>query len=454
MRLKPLTYLTHLVFLLVSAGSVAAQTVTIPASAVSRLDSVFQAYAVQGAFSGAVLLSVGDSIVLEKGYGIRNRVTNSPNEPQTIYRLGSVTKQFTAFGILRLVDAGKISLQDPLAKWLPEFPNASDITVHHLLCHTSGLKGYTELAIYDSIKTLQLSPQQLIAVLRDSPTVFKPGLRFEYSNTGYAILGYLLEQVTGTTYGEYLSQEVFRPLGMASTGYTWSKPPAHLAQGYKTGLGNTWPPADSVNLSVPYAAGALCGTVKDLLAWNRALDSHWGLSEASYKAYYRPNQANYAYGWVVAPLNGKTVVTHTGGIDGFSSLNFRILEDSLSFIVLQNVESSPLRLDLVLLNALYGVPYTLPVVRTEAAVGPDSFEDYEGTYALSPTFKLKVYQSGEKLMVQATGQPALQIFPERTDFFFYKAVDAQLEFLRDDKGRITSLVLHQNGQKVIGTREN
>lgn len=312
--------------------------------AVSEIDTWLSTQTEGGHFSGAVLIARNGEVLLSKGYGFANRTEQTPNTTQTRFRIYSNTKQFTAMAILMLYAQGKLDLQDPLCKYVADCPGAwPDVTLHHLLTHTSGIPN-ADPPDYSVPST----PEQLIALFRDRPLDFQPGAKFGYSNSGYILLGYVIEQVSGLAYGEFLKQNIFEPLDMRNSGYDFNA--AELAVGYNHGatMSEAMPLVDASNL---YAAGALYSTVEDLYRWAQALSTeqlipqelleliftiHWAFPSAEFPPGY--TELGYGYGWFVAREHGRRESYHVGGFFGFVSLIDRYPDEQVTVIFLSNQE--------------------------------------------------------------------------------------------------------------------
>ena len=248
-----------------------------------------------------------------------------PLKPGDVFRIGSVTKQFAAAGLLTLVDAGKVSLDDPLSKFLPDYPNAANITVEQLLNHTSGIKSYTDIpGVMDGPIQRDLTTAQLVDNFKDETPAFAPGEAWAYNNSGYVLVGAVIEAASGQPWHDYLEQVLFKPLGMKDTGYGADPEAiAHQVKGYTTG---DQAPAAPLNLSMtqPHAAGALVSTVDDLARWNRALHEGRVLKPDTYARMITPTgkakDVGYAYGFQTSSVRGAPTLQHGGGIPGFTSL--------------------------------------------------------------------------------------------------------------------------------------
>ncbi|MCE7534516.1 serine hydrolase domain-containing protein [Aliivibrio fischeri] len=286
-------------------------------------------------FSGAVLIVDQGEIVLSKGVGLVDRKGTETINADTVFRLGSVSKQFTATAILLLQQKGLLNIDEPVATYLPDFPHGDIISIKNLLQHTSGIPNYTEFKNFGVIATQYHSPAQLVAMFKDLPLEFTPGTRFNYSNSGYVLLGYLIEVVSGISYEEFITTEIFSPLLMTRSGYgenTFGND--NIAHGY-TSFGAA---ASPIDMSVPYAAGALSSTLNDLFRWDHSFYENALLTKASKALLYRPGLNNYAMGWTVSTGDNGRVYHHGGLIHGFSSFIARYPEEQRLIVVLANEE--------------------------------------------------------------------------------------------------------------------
>ena len=326
---------------------------------ITAIDHFLSTQAQQQRFSGTVLVAQNGKVLLDKGYGWADQDQHLSNKPGTRFRIGSVTKQFTAMAILLLQEMGKLRVQDVVCQYISDCPAAwKTITIHHLLTHTSGIPEYVTSFPLQQPAT----PPQLIAAIETKPLDFAPDSRFSYSNSGYAILGAIIEKVSGEPYSSFLQRAIVGVLHLSNTGYDQNFPPlpAH-ATGYK----QPGVKADFVDMSVPYAAGALYSTVDDLYRWDTALfnrtfaagesltqmfspqvtfcDEQGTICAVSECAAQRNNCASYGYGWVLeqAPVDQQyvRVIWHSGSIPGFASLNDYYPDQRLTLIVLSNLET-------------------------------------------------------------------------------------------------------------------
>jgi CubicO group peptidase (beta-lactamase class C family) len=320
--------------LLLTAGAGLAQDV-------ARMDQVVQSYVSDKTFMGSVLVARGDGILLNKGYGSANLEWNIPNSPATKFRLGSVTKQFTAASILLLEERGKLKTDDPVKKFVPDAPAAwNKITIFHLLTHTSGIPNFTSFPDYRSQEPFAATPEKLVARFRDKPLDFQPGDKWTYSNSGYVLLGYILEKASGESYEKFLQENIFGPLGMKDSGYDSNAAVIpRRAAGYAPGKDGPVN-AGFIHMSVPFSAGGLYSTTGDLLRWEQGLFGGKLLSAASLAKMTAPFKNDYACGVSVHTVNGHKVIDHGGGIEGFNTFLAYYPEDKLTIVALANLNGA------------------------------------------------------------------------------------------------------------------
>ena len=417
---------------------------------VSRMDRIIQSHVDSKQFMGSVLVAQDGKVLLDKGYGSANLEWDIPDSPQTKFRLGSLTKQFTAAAILLLEERGKLRTDDLVAKYLPDAPAGwAKITIANLLTHTSGIPNFTSFPDYSTTEATPTTPEQLVARFRDKPLNFQPGEKWEYSNSGYVLLGYLLEKISGQRYQDFVRDNLFAPLGMTESGYdSHAAIILHRASGYTPGA-NGPVNAGYIDMSIPFSAGGLYSTTEDLLRWEQGLFGGKVLSAASLKKMTTPFKSDYGYGLMVGTAHGYTVIEHGGGIEGFNTQLAYDPDRKLAVIVLGNLNGgAPDEIARQLMSLLHGEKVVLPSERKEITVSTDVLRQYVGTYQLAPTFSIVITLEGNRLMSQATNQPALPLFPELETSFFLKAVDAQIEFAKNAKGEVTSLTLRQGGNEM------
>jgi CubicO group peptidase (beta-lactamase class C family) len=421
---------------------------------IARMEQIIQAY-VPSKFMGTVLVAQDGKIVLDKGYGFANLEWDVPNTPTTKFRLGSITKQFTAASILLLEERGKLKIEDPVKKYMPDAPAAWDkITIFHVLTHTSGIPSLTSFPDFASREAQAITPEKLVEWFRDKPLEFEPGMKWNYSNSGYILLGYLIEKISGQSYSDFVQQNIFTPLGMKDSGYdSNSAIIAHRAAGYAPGK-NGPENAGFVHMSIPFSAGALYSTTEDLLRWEQGLFGGKVLTAASLARMTTPFKQDYAFGLGVSTKNGHKMISHNGGIEGFNTALAYYPDDKLVVAVLANLNGGAAdNISAKLAQVIHGEKIVLPMERKEIFVSPEILKKYVGTYELTPAFSIVMTLENGQLMTQATNQGKLPLFAESETMFFLKAVDAQVEFVKNEMGEVTHMVLHQNGRDVKGVKK-
>jgi CubicO group peptidase (beta-lactamase class C family) len=328
------------------------------------IDALLARYHELGAFNGTVLVAEGGSVIYKKGFGMADFEWQIPNTPDTKFRLGSITKQFTSALILQLVEEGKLTLETTLAAALPYYrtDTGARVTIHQLLNHTSGIPSYTSLPTFRSdVSRDPYGVKEFVEKYCSGDLEFEPGSTFRYNNSGYFILGAIIEQVTGQPYDAVLQQRLLTPLGMLATGYDRSGPILERrARGYEQSAGNVRN-ADYLDMSLPYAAGSLYSTVEDLYRWDQALYGDGVLPAAAKARMFTPGLEKYGYGWGIrkAPIGPakavRTSISHGGGINGFSTLIVRVPEDRHLVVLLNNTGGTSLgAMSTGVLDVLYG----------------------------------------------------------------------------------------------------
>ncbi len=423
----------------------------------ARVEQVIQSYVADNTFMGTVLIAKGGNIILDKGYGYANLEWQVPNTPETKFRLGSVTKQFTAASILLLEERGKLKTGDLVKKYIPDAPAAWDkVTIFHLLTHTSGILSFTGLPEYPSLEKNPATPEDLIGHFKDKPLEFEPGSKFKYSNSGYLLLGYLIDKVSGQKYPQFVKENIFTPLGMRDSGYDSNAAVIpHRASGYTKQPGNNEiQNTGYIDMTIPYSAGALYSTTHDLLKWEQALYGGKLLKPESLRKMTTPYKDSYAFGLFISEAQGHKKYDHGGGIEGFNTELAYYPDDHLAIIALANLNgTAPNEIAVKAATLEFGGTVQLPSERTEITLNPEQINAIAGTYELAPGVDLSVLIDDGKIMTQLTGQPKLPIFAESPTLLFLKVVDAQLEFALGPDGKATQVTLHQGGRDQVAKKK-
>ena len=456
---------------LLAAFSVAgAQRSTITRDAYRpRADSLVLTYLAESHAPGASFAVIRGTDTLAYGaYGLANVEAARAPTTATIYEIGSNTKQFTSAAIMKLVEQGRVKLDDDLSKYVPEFPlHGRHVSIRQLLTHTSGIHDYTSSPEWPKTWGQVLSPDAIIKFVAADTFDFAPGTAYRYDNTGYVLLGMVIEKASGQKYAKYIDAQFFKPLGLRQTSYCPSRTsdPA-FALGYTKGP-NGIERAQFLDLSHPFAAGALCSSVGDFAKWQRALASGRAVSPASYALMSTADtltngrRINYGFGLVPGTFAGHATVSHTGGIPGFATAAAYVADDSLSIVVFTNYDrESPQRVVQNLLRVAYGeapvAARAAPARGTVAALSPADRDAIVGTYALQlpsgQALPIKFFVDGTRLMAQAQGQPANEIH-YLGNYAFGVDFDPALRFtFTIDGGKATKVTLLQGGATIEGPR--
>ena len=418
----------------------------------AEIDSLISAYATINKFNGVALVASQGKILLSKGYGYANLGEKTPNTQNSIFLIGSITKQFTSAVILKLQEENKLTINDPISKYFPDYPKGDSITIQQLLTHTSGIYSYTNN--HEFMEKEISKPQnkeKMLALFRDQPLDFAPGTKWSYSNSGYSLLGYIIEAVTKRSYEEAVYKYIFNPAKMTHSGFDFT----HLKSPDKTtgylvaNLADTViaPIADS---SISFAAGAIYSTVGDMYRWHRSLQDHLILSKAQQELAYTPVKNNYGYGWFIDSIEGKRRVWHTGGTPGYITIESRVPEDDIFILLLSNASNKSLK-DILksIYSILYKKEYKFPVERKIIELPDSTLQEYVGEYELTAGFTIEISIKGKGIAVQPKGDTKKVFLPEKKDVFFENQDEIGITFKRNDKNEVTSLELLQSGQKLL-----
>jgi CubicO group peptidase (beta-lactamase class C family) len=424
----------------------------------ARLDQVANSYTAGNAFMGTVLVVDGDRMLLDKGYGMADLEWGIPNTPDVKFRLGSLTKQFTAALVLLLQEDGKLKIDDPVSKYLPDAPKTWEkITLANLLGHTSGIPSFTGFKEFGAWSMSPHTTEEELALFRDKPLDFEPGSKFAYSNSNYEVLGAVIEKVSGRKYADLLRERIFDPLGMKDSGLdTDELILPKRAQGYMPGKSGLVL-ARSESMAVPWAAGGIYSTTGDLLKWEHGLFGGKVLSADSLKRMTTPGKGDYGLGVGMVDKGGLKEVAHGGGIEGFSTQLMYVPERRIAVVVLSNVSgTAPGAMGDQLLDVVLGKPVTLATERKAVPITKEELAKFVGVYDLAPTFSISFAVAGDDLTAQGTGQPAFPLMyvgvKDGHPRFFTAMVSAEIEFIPDASGVFTSMVLHQGGHDAPGKR--
>ena len=415
----------------------------------------------------AILIARNGEIRHQKGFGMADMAAETAIVPATSFRIGSITKQFTAAAILRLQEAGKLRVDAPLATYFPGFPRGDEVTLTHILTHTSGIHSYTDVPDFGERVTEEFQPDELLKGIMELGYDFDPGTAWRYNNSGYYLLGLIIEQVSGQRYGDYLRDTFFQPLGMEHTGvYRKGIELPREALGYAY-INGTTQLASDWNMSFAGAAGALYSTVGDLNRWSEAVFTGKVLSTESLQAAHTPAVpksgepadafgSKAGFGWMIDEYRGQPAIHHGGGLEGFSTYMVRFPAQNTTVVVLTNCLPSLPDVNAADLANRIAEVYLYEEMEGQESYavmegpGPD-LDDYVGSYDYGRAM-MTVTREGDRLFAQLTGQQPYEIFPSAPDEFFWKVVEARVEFLRDANGQVTGVRHHQGGRSFEAPR--
>jgi CubicO group peptidase (beta-lactamase class C family) len=431
-----------------------------PDERIAQVDALMEQWTRGGTPGAAVLVIHEGRILLKKGYGLANVETKEPIRPDTVFDLASVSKQFTAMAILMLSERSKLSLEDPLTKFFPDFPPyAQKITVRHLLNHTSGLADYMESLTAEGKINKDWKPggfeptsaetMRLLAGVKVGR--FTAGEKFEYSNSGYVVLGQIVGKASGRSLPQFLKENVFQPLGMKSTLVADESRPKIKNRAISYGLdAGKYENADYTPLNLIYGDGNVNTTIEDMYLWDQALYSHKLVKAATLMQAFTSGKLNsgketgYGFGWVTWKYGGLDILSHAGGWAGFRTDIMRIPSERFTVVVLSNfARFSPTAQTKKIARIFLSDKLSLPSV---VKVDPTVMKKYVGEYELRPQFILTITLEDNVLRLQATGQSKLNLVPKSETSFVVEEVEAiGITFNKDQKGEITGVTLHQNG---------
>jgi D-alanyl-D-alanine carboxypeptidase len=447
------TALTFALAIALAPLAAAAATPPAPAEFARVADAMLDAAYRPDAPGVAVLVMRGDEVLYRSARGEADVEADVPLTPGDHFRIGSVTKQIAAAGLLKLVEAGKVSLDDPLSKYLPDYPDGAKVTIEQLLNHTSGIRSYTDMpGTMEGPIQRDLTTAQLVDYFKGEAPDFAPGEGWKYNNSGYVLVGAVIEAASGQPWHRYLDEALFQPLGMKDTGY--GHDPAVVARqvkGYSTD-GKGPAPAKPLSMTQPHAAGALVSTVDDLARWSRALHEGRVLKHDTYTRMITPTgkaaESGYGYGIGTGTVRGTPVLEHGGGIFGFTSHLTYVPGPDITVAVLHNSNvpppgANPGAVARRMTVAALGDPYP---EASPVAVDTALLKQYEGVYRIDADATRTLRVVDGKLTGQRTGGSRSELIPLAQDTFLYPDGFNRFRIERDDAGKVSGMRFWANGE--------
>jgi CubicO group peptidase (beta-lactamase class C family) len=439
---------------------------------IRKIDSLLNSLYLKEKINGNFLIAEKGKVIYSHSFGLANETTKDKLNENSIFELASCSKQFTAMAILILKEKGKLNLDDDIKKYLPELSFYKEITIRNLLNHTGGLPDYMELmdSLFDKSKIATNKDIITIFSEHQPKILFEPNTKWEYSNTGYALLASIIEKASGFTYADYLNRTIFQPLKMKNTFvYTRRLSPNKIdnyAFGYvySDSLKKYFLPDELketkmvIWLDGIVGDGTVNSTINDLLIWDRALYTNKLLTQDGMKTVFEMatlkdgTKTKYGFGWAIDDnANFGKITSHSGGWPGYVTFIERHITNDKTIIILQNHDNVSIPVKSIR-SILYNKPLPVQKIRKEIIITTEELQKYVGTYEVEKGFGIKISLDKDQLFTQLTGQNAFPIFAESEILFFLKVVDAQIQFEKNEKGEISNLFLLQNGNKIEAKR--
>jgi D-alanyl-D-alanine carboxypeptidase len=417
----------------------------------AKLDSFFVAMNTHDQNMGSIAIAANGVLVYQNaiGYSQIDKASKQPATIKTEYRIGSISKMFTATMIFQLIDEGKLTFDTPLATYFPQLPNAAKITIAEMLDHRSGLHNFTNDSLYATYKANSMTSAQMTAIFAKQKSDFEPDAKAEYSNTNFVLLGYIIEKLTGKTYAEELKKRVTSKIGLVNTYYGTKADPAKN-EAYSYNYAGQWAQMPETDMSIPGGAGAIVSTPTDLVKFINALFAGKLISTASLEL-MKTTKDNYGMAMFITPFDDKKGYGHTGGIDGFTSSLLYFPQEKLAIAYTSNAARySTYEVVMGALNIYFNKPFTIPEFKT-IVVNPADLDKYVGNYSSTQMpLKIAITKNNSTMFAQATGQGALPLEPKGDNKFVFAAAGITLLF---DPGK-NSFTLTQGGKSYLYTKTN
>ena len=401
-----------------------------------------------------VLIAKDGKPIYRKAFGNANLELDVPMSPNNVFEIGSITKQFTAVSILMLTEQGKLKFEDEITKYIPDYPTlGKTITIHHLLNHTSGIKSYTGMESFRVLARNDMTPTELIDVFKNEPMDFDPGEKFLYNNSGYILLGHIIEIISGQSYEDFVETQIFEKLQMENSYYGKMKQIIpNRASGYQNRDDN-YINADYLSLTLPYAAGSIMSNVDDLLTWQNALRDNTLISKESMEKAIHGSELNdgthipYGYGLGEGSVNGSTSYQHGGGIFGYTTMGIYLPKEDVFVSVLTNCDcNSPTGVATKIAAMAIGKPF--PDIKDAITLSEEKLKKWTGAYEFKDGAIRHITLEEGNLVSQREGSTKFQIYPMSEERFIFDDGTIEYQFsIKEDKRQV---VMKTNGEERFG----
>ncbi|MFI5170877.1 MAG: serine hydrolase [Chitinophagales bacterium] len=429
-----------------------------PQKLIDEFDEMLSTQFKKGEPGATAFVAKNGKIIYEGAFGMANLELDEPMQIDNVFRIGSITKQFTAVAILQLMEKGKLKLDDEITKFIPDYPmQGKKITIEHLLTHTSGIQSYTSMKDYMTRMTLDLSPTEMIDHFKNEPMQFDPGTAWEYSNSGYFLLGYIIEKISGKTYGEYLQENFFDPIGMTNSYYgseiTIIKNRVGAYSKSEYGIINAPP----LSMTQPFAAGSIQSTVRDLFKWHQALHSYKVIKKESLEKAFTNYSLNngtktgYGYGWFLQYIQESPTIEHGGGINGTLTMSIYLPDEDVFVAVFSNCDcNEPEDIAAKMAAFAIGKSYTYKKLDFNNA----QLKEYTGVFKNAKGEFREISLSDNQLFSQRGRNQKFNINAFEKDKFYFEGSLSTLEYKRNEKGEIDKLIMHNRTENEPWSKTN
>jgi len=426
-----------------------------------KVDANVQPYHEMKAFSGSILIARGSEVLLAKGYGLANYELGVPNSPRTIFHLASISKTFTSAAVLILEERGRLAVGDQLTKYIPDYPDGDKITIHNLLVHASGIPNINDFPEYGEWSRLPQTTSSLVEKVKNRPLNFEPGARYDYSNSNYNLLAYIIEKVSGRSYGEFLKETIFDPLGMQDTAHDGRAAAIirNSASGYTPAGYDDLEKTPCLDWTIKTGNGSIYSTVEDLYKWDRALYTERILTRAALDKMFTPYVSKTVVdGWFIGRRLNRRCIRMSGRSPGFQGEIHRYVDDDVCVIVLGNNYSGAASFMINDIAAIaFGEPYERITVNKELKIDPPLVASCTGSYQggedfFAPNASLTVEEREGHLALRWSLGGLSWLVPVTESQFFDRTFGGRVTFVKNERGEVAHLIYRSSATDYKATK--